>query len=548
MPSDSKRIPIANRDATIALEREEERAFEERAIVQQRCVDGLDEIIRHVLLCAEKRQTLFRFEPQLVRWLFALGKLLYVLYLTRAEEVHSERFPAQTIRDEHRFERRGRQARWLGTFFGKVRYWRTYMGALEGDGAGFFPLDDALGMTADGFTMRMVDLACRLATKMPFDAAAVMLKLFLGWSPAKRTIEHMVLGLGAETLEYVEQAQAPEGDGEVLVIQFDSKGIPTATESELRKRRGRRRPNPHPESKRHRGRAKRRRSGPKRRRCKGDKSKNARMATMVVMYTLKQAIDENGNPKLLGPINLRVFACFAPKKYAFQIARREAIKRGFSADSGKLIQFVNDGDDDLEIYRQRYFGDYDQSQIILTADLPHVLEYLWSAGTAVHDEGTGELAAWVAKQKRRLMDSRADLIRKELEQILGLIPKQGPGNSSRRERLQKAIGYLEANAKRLDYKRVRHMDLELASGAVEGAIKHIIGARFDHGGMRWIRERAEALLQLRCIEINGQWDDFIRWAHDRMQEATCKGRRFRIRRKIPKALPKSDDCYYDKAA
>ena len=31
--------------------------------------------------------------------------------------------------------------------------------------------------------------------------------------------------------------------------------------------------------------------------------------------------------------------------------------------------------------------------------------------------------------------------------------------------------------------------------------------------MRWIAERAEALLQLRCIELNGQWNDFIRFVH-----------------------------------
>lgn len=34
------------------------------------------------------------------------------------------------------------------------------------------------------------------------------------------------------------------------------------------------------------------------------------------------------------------------------------------------------------------------------------------------------------------------------------------------------------------------MDLELASGMVEGAIKHVIGQRFDNGGMRWIRASA----------------------------------------------------------
>ena len=37
-------------------------------------------------------------------------------------------------------------------------------------------------------------------------------------------------------------------------------------------------------------------------------------------------------------------------------------------------------------------------------------------------------------------------------------------------------------------------DLEVASGVVEGGVKHVIGKRFDNGSMRWIRERAEARL------------------------------------------------------
>ena len=49
---------------------------------------------------------------------------------------------------------------------------------------------------------------------------------------------------------------------------------------------------------------------------------------------------------------------------------------------------------------------------------------------------------------------------------------------------------------------------------VEGAVKHVIGRRFDDGGMRWIRERAEALLQLRCIEVNDDWDAFISFVHN----------------------------------
>ena len=275
----------------------------------------------------------------------------------------------------------------------------------------------------------------------------------------------------------------------------------------------------------------------KKRRKKGDKSKNARMATLVVMYTLESTTDENGHPKLLGPRNVRIHSSFAPKKYAFAIARREAIKRGFGPSSGKLIQFVYDGDDDLEVYRSEYFGDYSEDRVITTADLPHVLEYLWTAGTSFHKEGSGELYVWVKKQKNRLLQSRADLICKDLNQALNQIPKKGPGNKGKRKRIEDALRYINNNANRLDYKRVASMDLELASGMVEGAVKNIIGLRFDHGGMRWITQRAEALLQLRCIEINGEWDSFMKWLDEHISRTTNNRSCYKLRRKTPSNLP-----------
>ena len=36
--------------------------------------------------------------------------------------------------------------------------------------------------------------------------------------------------------------------------------------------------------------------------------------------------------------------------------------------------------------------------------------------------------------------------------------------------------------------------------------------------MRWIKEHAEALLQLRCIEVNGDWDAFMLFVHDKMRD------------------------------
>ncbi len=106
----------------------------------------------------------------------------------------------------------------------------------------------------------------------------------------------------------------------------------------------------------------------------------------------------------------------------------------------------------------------------------------------------------------------------ELRQQLLAIPKTGPGNKGRRERLEEDLLYLERRLPNIRYGSLRRRDLEIGTGAVEGAVKRIIGQRCDHGGMRWIRERVEAVVQLRCIEVNGQWHDFEAFAHRRMHE------------------------------
>jgi hypothetical protein len=53
--------------------------------------------------------------------------------------------------------------------------------------------------------------------------------------------------------------------------------------------------------------------------------------------------------------------------------------------------------------------------------------------------------------------------------------------------------------------------LVIASGQVDGAVRHLVGERFDCAGMRWVQAKAEALLHLRCIELNGDWQEFVTW-------------------------------------
>ena len=246
------------------------------------------------------------------------------------------------------------------------------------------------------------------------------------------------------------------------------------------------------------------------------------------MYTLRRE-----GPRLLGPVNRWVYASFAPKKHAFAIARREANKRGFTQESGKLVQLVTDGDPDLARYAKQYFPG-----AIHTLDIMHAIEKLWLAGESIHREGSDLLREWVEQQKDRLYEGKVNEILAELRRGLESTPKSGPGNKGKRKRLEDVIRYLDKRVQQMNYDQLIRQDLEIGSGAVEGAVKYIIGRRCDHGGMRWIKERAEAIVQLRCIDVNGDWEAFVQFVHDKVRQRGIQlGERVRLQQKAPVPLP-----------
>ena len=461
-----------------------------------RITQTVSDLVVWVLSC--QTLSLFAFETQLVPQVLTIGRLCLQLFL----QMREAQWRTQAAPTPRGYKRQGPIVRQLGTFFGKVSYARTY---FYHKGGGYYPLDIELGLTGDGFSLLLTSCAVRLATKVSYAQTVLLLTLFLQWSPAQTSLEELVLGLGRHTAAWFEHASAPSGDGDVLVIQIDSKATPTATAGELARRRGPRRANPHPGSARHRGRAARLRWGSQKRRQKGEKAKNGKMATIVVMYTLRKSADGT----LEGPLNKRVYASYAPKRHAVAIARREANKRGFTPASGKAIQLVTDGDNDLERYIDELFPEAEH-----TIDYYHVVEYLWEAGACLYREGSAELTEWVDRQKAALYDGRvAEVIAELAQRLKQLAPQQ----SSARDRLTSIQDYLTKRQAKMDYQRLRKLDWEIGSGAVEGAVRYVIAQRFDCGGMRWVKERAEALLQLRCIEVNNDWEAFITFVHERTQ-------------------------------
>jgi hypothetical protein len=455
-----------------------------------------------------------------------------VLFLVASEERERQGLAARRVVAGRIFRRGPAQARSLLTWFGVVRYQRTYLREVVKEGTkarGFHPVDAALGLLADRLSPNVLAIAVRLATRASFAESREELGWFLPIAPSTEVVEQAVLGYGRHTQEWFEQSPVPTDDGEVLVMQYDSKGVPTATEEELRRRRGKREKRRKAPSPRHRGRFGRARRTKKPRRKKGDKAKNAKMGTMVVMYTLRKS-DQDG--LLLGPLNKRYYASFAPKRHAFEYARREATRRGFPPGTPRTVQIVTDGDNDLARYAAEYFPEAKH-----TIDVAHAVEKLWDAGASLHREGSDACKTWVEDQKALLYRSKAARIVEELERHLARIPLTGPGNKYRREKLTSVRDYLEKRQSCMNYAELRRQDLEIGSGQVEGAIKALMYRRMDQGGMRWITLRAEALLQLRCIDANGDWEAFVGHVHRKAREqATSTGIPTRLQQAQPAPL------------
>jgi hypothetical protein len=68
--------------------------------------------------------------------------------------------------------------------------------------------------------------------KLSFEEARLTLGLLVRPTPSTEVFEQTVLGLGKHTAADFERAPAPADDGDVMVIQVESKEGPTATGSE----------------------------------------------------------------------------------------------------------------------------------------------------------------------------------------------------------------------------------------------------------------------------------------------------------------------------
>ncbi len=246
------------------------------------------------------------------------------------------------------------------------------------------------------------------------------------------------------------------------------------------------------------------------------------------MYTLKKG--EDG--KLHGPINKKVWGSYAPRKVMLEWALRQAIKRGFHPDGKKHIHIAMDGEKCLY---DGFFQLFPKATFVL--DIRHLEEKIWKVGRLFYKEGSKNLKEWVEKKVELLYTGRAPELVEELKKLKLGLSARAKRDKKKRKGLCNLIKYMECRLEMMHYEKLIEEDLVIATGIVEGAARYVIGERMDCSGMRWIPERAESLLRLRCIELNGDWDDFFEWGYKNWIKKMGDGENIIIRQEKPDDLP-----------
>jgi hypothetical protein len=158
--------------------------------------------------------------------------------------------------------------------------------------------------------------------------------------------------------------------------------------------------------------------------------------------------------------------------------------------------------------------------ITVVLDLLHVLHYIWLAGMAVRRGDRNLVDAWMRHYLYKLLTAGAPL-----DVIAGIRQAATLARLSDKERepVEKCASYLEANITAIRYREFLAAGLPIATGVIEGACRHLVQDRLGITGARWGLDSAEAVLRLRALNTNGDWDQYWRY-HLRKERERCSAR------------------------
>jgi hypothetical protein len=95
-----------------------------------------------------------------------------------------------------------------------------------------------------------------------------------------------------------------------------------------------------------------------------------------------------------------------------------------------------------------------------------------------------------------------------MKQLTVALRAYSTNNAEVAEKIRLEADYFHSNARRMRYPKFRRLHLFVGSGAIEAGCKTVIGKRLKQSGMFWTVRGANAILALRCCQLNGRCEDY----------------------------------------
>jgi len=393
---------------------------------------------------------------------------------------------------------------------------------------GIAPLDAALGLPDEKYTLELRRLVAEESAKSSFDEVVELVEKRTGGSVPKRQVEELTVRAAQDfDAFYADRLVEPEVTTDLLVLSFDGKGI-AMRHADLR------------EATRKAAEAE-----PKRlhtRLAKGEKPNRKRMAQVATVYSIApwqrtsadilHGLRDKGDKSRPRPTNKRVWAS---AQRSAQGVIDDAFAEAHRRDPGHRRRWVVlvDGQRD-QIRRVQRAARKVGAEITIVLDIVHVLEYLWRAAYASHDDGTPEAEAWVEHQLVKLLSGRSA---GEVAKSMRLMAERHGLDATATRPVEKAAAYLVKHTRFLRYDRALAEGLPIATGVIEGACRYLVQDRMGRTGARWSLAGAEAILRLRALRASGDFDDYWQFHVAKERDRTHASRY--VGGVVPNPLPPS---------
>lgn len=395
--------------------------------------------------------------------------------------------------------------RGLATIFGEVRARR--LSYRKPGHANLHPADAVLNLPAEKHSHGLRRLAALEASRGSFDEAVEAIDRATAQRLGKRQVEELARTVAADfDVFYTHRKPPPGDDGDVLVLSCDGKGVvmrPDALRPATAQAAAK--------------------TTPKlaTRLSKGEKRNRKRMAEVGAVYDAAPAVRSPGDILTRGDNDTDA----APGP----VAKNKWLTASVAEDTATVVSHIFDEAERRDPnHRRRWIALVDGNNhqidriaaeakaravtVPVVIDFVHVLEYLWRAAWSFHTEGDPAAETWVRHHAMNVLAGKAT-------RVAGAIRRQATNthlDPARRKGADTCAGYLTTKARYLDYATALEHGWPIATGVIEGACRHLVKDRMDLTGARWGLDGAEAILKLRALRCNGDFDEY--WHHHLAQE------------------------------